>query len=74
MTNLAHRMKRVGHLDMPGGGQVMVQDGYAFIGHMKPPFGTSIVDISDPKRPKIVSEIRLTTPATPTRCGSPATS
>lgn len=49
MSDLAHRMKRIGHLDMPGGGQVVVQYGYAFIGHMKPTFGTSIVDVPTPR-------------------------
>ena len=59
MSNLAHRIKRIGHLDMAGGGQVVVQDGFAYVGHMKPPYGTSIIDVRDPKNPKVVSEIRL---------------
>ena len=59
MSQLARNVTRVGHLDMPGGGQVVVQDGYAYVGHMKPPFGTSIVDISDPRHPKVVSTIEL---------------
>lgn len=59
MNDLAQHMKRIGHLDLPGGGQVLVQDGYAYVGHMKPPFGTSIIDIRDPKHPKVVSEIKL---------------
>ena len=44
-ANLAHNLRRIAHLDLPGGGQVVVHDGYAYIGHMKPPHGTSIVDL-----------------------------
>ncbi len=47
---LAHRMKRLGHLDLPGAGQVVVQGHHAFLGHMDPPHGTTIVDVSDPAR------------------------
>jgi hypothetical protein len=56
---LAKNMKRVGHLDVAGGGQVYVEGGYAFIGHMKPPFGTSVIDVRDPKAPKVMAEIEL---------------
>ena len=48
----------VGHLDIEGGGMVDVHDGIACIGHMEPPFATSIVDVSDPGRPKILSRIK----------------
>jgi hypothetical protein len=53
----AKGMKRIAWLDMPGGGQVTVEGGYAYIGHMKPPHGTSIVDVSDPRHPKVVATI-----------------
>lgn len=52
-------IKETGRLDGVGGGQVYVAGNYAYIGHMKPPFGTSIVDVSDPRKPKIVSQIKL---------------
>ena len=32
---------------------------FAYVGHMKPPHGTTILDISDPASPKIVSTIEL---------------
>lgn len=54
---LAKGMRRLGHLDLPGGGQVYVEGNYAFVGHMKPPHGTSIIDISNPKKPKVVCTI-----------------
>ncbi len=58
-STLAHRMKRLGHLDLPGAGQVVVQGRHAFLGHMDPPHGTTIVDVSDPRQPRVVAEIRL---------------
>ena len=54
---LARNVKRIGHIDIPGGGQVVCQGNYAYVGHMKPPFGTTILDISDPAAPKIVSQL-----------------
>lgn len=54
---LARNVKRLGHLDIPGGGQVTVQGNYAYVGHMKPPHGTSIIDISDPANPHVVAHI-----------------
>jgi hypothetical protein len=54
---LARNIRLLGHLDMPGGGQVVVQDGYAFVGHMKPPMGTSIIDVRDPTRPTVAAHI-----------------
>jgi hypothetical protein len=47
----------VGHLDIEGGGMVDVHNGIAYIGHMKPPFATSIIDVSDPEKMKILSRI-----------------
>jgi hypothetical protein len=58
---LNKNMRRLGRLDIAGGGQVVVENGYAFIGHMKPPHGTSIVDVRDPKNPKLVTTIALPT-------------
>jgi hypothetical protein len=51
---LARNLRRLGHLDLPGGGQVVTQGDYVFIGHMKPPHSTTIVDIADPRRPRVV--------------------
>jgi hypothetical protein len=56
---LSHRVRRVGQLDVPGGGQVVVKNGHAYVGHMKPPDGTSIIDVSDPNSPRVVSRITL---------------
>ena len=54
---LARNIRRLGRLDIPGGGQIVVQGGYAYVGHMRPPMGTSIIDVRDPSAPKVVSQI-----------------
>jgi len=54
---LSRNIRRLGHLDIPGGGQVVVQDGHAYVGHMKPPMGTSIIDVSNPAHPRVVSQV-----------------
>jgi hypothetical protein len=58
---LTHRTKRLSYLDIPGAGQVYVDGDYAYIGQLpnKEHLGTAIIDIKDPKNPKIVSTITL---------------
>jgi hypothetical protein len=56
-TAVADRVTRLGHLDLPGAGQIEVQGNYAYVGHMDRPNGTSIVDVSDPRQPKVVASI-----------------
>ncbi|MBI4524304.1 MAG: hypothetical protein HY695_10895 [Deltaproteobacteria bacterium] len=46
-------------MDLPGGGSVVVENGYAYVGHIDPPHGTSIVDVRDPKHPRLVSELEV---------------
>ena len=54
---LSRNITCLGRLGIPGGGQVVTQEGYAYVGHMKPPMGTSIIDVRDPKAPKVVSHV-----------------
>ncbi len=54
----ARNVELVGHLDIEGGGMVDVHGGVAYIGHMEPPYATSIVDVSDPARARILSRIK----------------
>src|SRR5215471_9181128 len=58
---LARNVRRLGHLDLPGAGQVTVAGNYAYIGHIpnKDDLGTSIVDISDPQNPRLVATVTL---------------
>ena len=56
---LARNVRRVGHLDLPGAGQVTVSGRYAYVGHIpnKDDLGTSIVDISDRANPRVVATV-----------------
>jgi hypothetical protein len=58
---LEHRTKRLAYLDIPGAGQVYVAGDYAYVGHLpnKDHLGTSIIDVKDPRNPKIVSTVTL---------------
>ena len=62
---LARNVRRLGHLDLPGAGQVTIAGDYAYVGHIpnKQNLGTSIVDISDPKKPRLVTTVTLEDPA-----------
>ena len=55
----AKGLKVVGIFRLPGGGQVVVSDGVAYLGHVKPPNGTMLVDVSDPANPRKLSEITV---------------
>ncbi|MEP7206142.1 MAG: RNA polymerase subunit sigma-70 [Casimicrobiaceae bacterium] len=56
---LTRNVRRIARLEIPGGGQVVVQGRYAYVGHMKPPHGTTIVDVGDPAAPRVVSTVNL---------------
>jgi hypothetical protein len=58
---LAHNVRRLGHLDLPGAGQVCLSGSHAYVGHIPnaEQRGTSIVDVSDPKQPRVVATITL---------------
>ena len=47
----------VAYFDCAGGGQVVVVGTTAYIGNMRSPDGTTIVDISDPKNPREISRL-----------------
>lgn len=51
--------RQIARMELSGCGQVFVEGNYAYLGHMRPPEGTTILDISDPKNPKIVSQIQV---------------
>ena len=58
---LSRRVRRLGHLDLPGAGQVTVSGHHAYVGHIPNPqnLGTSIVDIADPANPRLVATVTL---------------
>ncbi|WP_343718374.1 hypothetical protein, partial [Inquilinus sp.] len=49
----------ISHIDCPGGGQVWVEGTTLYIGHMRSPSGTTIVDVADPRNPKVVARLEL---------------
>lgn len=53
-VGVSKNIKQIGRTDLPGGGSVVVENGYAYVGHIDPPYGTSILDVKDPKHPKVV--------------------
>jgi hypothetical protein len=61
---LARNVRRLGHLDLLGAGQVTVSGRYAYVGHIpnKQNLGTSIVDVSDPVNPRFVATVTLNDP------------
>jgi hypothetical protein len=60
-AHLARNVSRLSHLDLPGAGQVTIAGRYAYVGHItnKQRLGTSILDVSDPRKPRVVSQIHL---------------
>jgi hypothetical protein len=56
---ISEKIRMVSRIDIPGGGQVVVQDGTAYVGHMDAPHGTSILDVKDPKHPRIITHIKI---------------
>ncbi|HLH99099.1 MAG TPA: RNA polymerase subunit sigma-70 [Xanthobacteraceae bacterium] len=60
-ATLARNVRRLGHLDLAGAGQVSVKGNYAYVGHIpnRAHLGTTIVDISNPRAPRVVAEITL---------------
>src|SRR5262245_8002190 len=52
-------LRQVGYFDCAGGGQVVVVDGIAYIGHMRSPHGTSVVDVRDPNNCRELASIAM---------------
>ena len=55
----ARNTKLIGHADCPGGGQVWVDGTTMYVGHMRPPSGTTLFDISDPRSPRKITTIEV---------------
>ena len=51
--------KHVAHIDVAGGGQVWVEGNTLCVGHMRNPNGTSLFDVSDPKKPRFLEHIPM---------------
>jgi hypothetical protein len=55
------RTELVAHLDLAGGGQVWVDGDRCYVGHMEAPYGTTILDVSDPAHPTVLAELPMPT-------------
>ncbi|HSQ05772.1 MAG TPA: hypothetical protein VLN59_17160, partial [Burkholderiales bacterium] len=52
-------MQTKGWLDCAGGGQVVVEKNVAYVGNMRNPHGTLVIDVADPKHPKQIASISM---------------
>lgn len=61
---VARNVRRIAHLDLMGAGQVTVDGNYCYIGHItnSQGLGTTILDVSDPANPRVVTTIALDDP------------
>jgi hypothetical protein len=51
--------KLLSHLDCPGGGQVWVDGTTLYIGHQRPTSGTTIIDVADARKPRVLASIAI---------------
>jgi hypothetical protein len=55
----AHNMTLVGHVDIAGGGQAWIDGTTLYVGHMDAPHGTTIVDVADPRSPRVLATLSV---------------
>lgn len=51
--------RQVARMELSGAGQVVVEGDYAYVAHMRPPEGTTIIDISDRRNPKVAYRLQV---------------
>jgi hypothetical protein len=56
-------IRHLSRMDLGGAGQVTIRGHYAYLGYMYGPEGTSILDISDPLKPEVLSTINVNAPS-----------
>jgi hypothetical protein len=61
-TFASDNVRHLSRMEIPGGGQIVIHGRYAYVGHQHGPDATTIFDISDPRRPKIVSKLMTSHP------------
>ncbi len=52
-------IREVGHCDCAGAGQVVVENNIAYLGNLDSPDGTTIIDVSDPKKPQRIAHLGM---------------
>lgn len=50
-------IREIGYVDCPGGGQIVVRDGIAYVGHIDDAVGTGIYDVRDPRHARELARI-----------------
>jgi hypothetical protein len=55
----AYNTRLVSHIDCPGGGQVWLEGRTLYLGHMRPPSGTTFIDVDDPRRPRLLAHLEV---------------
>ena len=50
-------IRHLSRMELEGGGQIVLDGKYAYVGHQHRVQGTTILDINDPRKPKIVSTL-----------------
>lgn len=55
----AHNTRLVSHIDCHGGGQAWVDGTTLYVSAMRPPDGTSIYDVADPRHPKLLATLQV---------------
>ena len=55
----ATNTKLVSHIECAGGGQVWVDGTTLYVAHMKAPHGTTVYDVSDPKKPRELAHVEI---------------
>jgi hypothetical protein len=63
-SGLARNVRLLGHLDLAGAGQVTIAGRHAYVGHLpnREQLGTTILDVSEPARPRVVATVTLDDP------------
>jgi hypothetical protein len=52
-------IREVAFVDCSGGGQVVVEKDVAYVGNMRSPDGTTILDVSDPRHPREIARLGM---------------
>jgi hypothetical protein len=55
----ARNTKLVAHIDTPGSGQGWVDGTTLYLGHMNAPHGTTMIDVADPRNPRVLATIDI---------------
>jgi hypothetical protein len=56
---IARNTTRIAHVDIAGGGQAWIDGTTLYVGHMNAPHGTTIVDVADPRKPRVLATLEL---------------